>query len=322
MLDVKESAPGLDAFVGRLREAGLDPPWAQAGPLIRPKVSAVQTALWRWAAIEPLVREGPRFVVPGRGAERRILRLHNPGVPERTATHTISLAVQYLLPGEVAPAHRHTPNAVRFMLEGEGGYTTVEGVKYVMRRGDVVLTPSMTFHDHGNEGTTPVMWLDGLDSPVVRYLENLWMEPYPDEQQPTGGVTERTLHFRWDESHAALLRAADREASPFDDVIVEYRDPRSGRSLLPTVGCYLQMIRPGVHTQAHRETSSAVYFVVGGAGATVVDGTRLEWSDGDFFAIPPRARHEFHNSGAEPALLFSLQDVPLLTALGQYRVEV
>jgi gentisate 1,2-dioxygenase len=322
MLDVKESAAGLDAFLARLREAGLDAPWAQPGPLIRPKASAVQTALWRWSAIEPLVREGPRFVVPERGAERRILRLHNPGVPERTATHTISLAVQYLLPGEVAPAHRHTPNAVRFMLEGDGAYTAVDGVKYAMRRGDVVLTPSMTWHDHGNEGTAPVMWLDGLDSPVVRYLENLWTEPYPHDRQPVGADTAgRTLHFPWAESHAALLRAAEGEPDPYDDVILEYVDPRTGRSLLPTLGCYLQLIRPGVRTRAHRQTSSAVYFVVGGAGATVVDGVRLDWREGDFFAIPPRARHDLASEGPDPAVLFSFQDVPLLTALGQYRAE-
>ena len=91
-------------------------PWTRPGPLIPPKATAVQPRLWRWADIEPLVRQSPEFMKPGRGAERRIIRLDNPGVPERTATHTISVAVQYLLPGEVAPAHRHTPNAVRFML--------------------------------------------------------------------------------------------------------------------------------------------------------------------------------------------------------------
>jgi gentisate 1,2-dioxygenase len=319
---VKESVTDLDAYVARLRAAGLDAPWSQPGPLIRPKTSAVQPRLWRWPEIEPLVREGSRFVTPDRGAERRILRLDNPGVPERTATHTISVALQYLLPGEVAPAHRHTPNAVRFMLDGEGAYTTVEGVKHVMRRGDVVLTPAMTWHDHGNEGSAPVMWIDGLDSPVVRYLENLWMEPYPEARQPVGGADpDRTLHFRWEASYAALIRSAERDRSPFDDVIMEYVDPRTGRSLLPTVGIYLQMIRPGVRTRAHRETSSAVYFVVGGAGSTVIDGVRLDWREGDFFAVPPRARHEHANEGAEPAILFSFQDVPLLTALGQYRAE-
>jgi gentisate 1,2-dioxygenase len=312
----------LGGYCASLRAAGLDAPWSQPGPLIRPKASAVQARLWRWADVEPLVRQSAQFVTPDRGAERRILRLDNPGVPERTATHTISVAVQYLLPGEVAPAHRHSPNAIRFMLQGEGAYTTVEGIKYVMRPGDLVLTPSMTWHDHGNEGTTPVMWIDGLDSPVVRYLENLLMEPYPAERQPlTRGGPARHLHFPWDVSQAALLARAGGEVSPFDDVLVEYVDPASGRSLLPTVGCYLQLLRPGVQTRPHRETSSAVYAVVRGAGATVIDGVRLDWRQGDFFAIPPRAAHAHANDHEEPAILFSFQDVPLLQGLGQYRLE-
>ena len=176
-IDTTRIDQALDQYVAELRAARLDAPWTYPGPLIQPKRTAVQPQLWRWSAIEPLVRRSPDFMKPGRGAERRILRLDNPGVPERTATHTISIAVQYLLPGEVAPAHRHTPNAIRFMLGGEGAYTTVEGDRCVMRRGDLVLTPIMTWHDHGNAGQEPVIWMDALDSPLVRYLENLFGEP-------------------------------------------------------------------------------------------------------------------------------------------------
>jgi len=228
--------------------------------------------------------------------------------------------VQYLLPGEVAPAHRHTPNALRFMLHGEGAFTTVEGAKCVMLRGDVVLTPTMTWHDHGNEGREPVIWIDGLDSPVVRYLENLFGEPYPKEQQPTGGDVAR-VHFPWKEAYGRLLEQARHEADPYDDVIIEYRDPVTGRSLLPTVGCYLQMLRPGVRTRQHRQSSSAVYHVVEGRGATMIDGVRYDWGPRDFLAIPPRAVHDHLNEGTSPAILFSFQDVPLLTALGHYRME-
>jgi gentisate 1,2-dioxygenase len=320
---VQTTAPAnVDQFIADLRAAGLDAPWTRPGPLIVPKASAVQSRLWRWAEIEPLVRRSPEFMKPGRGAERRIIRLDNPGVPERTATHTISVAVQYLLPGEVAPAHRHTPNAVRFMLHGEGAFTTVEGDKCVMRRGDLVVTPTMTWHDHGNEGAAPVIWTDGLDSPVVRYLENLRMDPYPGEQQPVReGPPARHVHYRWADAYAELLRRAEGEADPFDDVLVEYRDPTSGRSVVPALGCHLQMLRPGVRTRAHRETSSAVYHVMSGSGRTIVDGVPFDWGEGDFFAVPPRAVHEHANAGAHPAILFSFQDVPLLKALGFYRME-
>jgi len=343
-LRATERAADLEAYRADLRAAGLDAPWVEPGPLIRPKASAVQARLWRWAEIEPLVRRSAEFMSPGRGAERRIVRLDNPGVPERTSTHTISTAVQYILPGEVAPAHRHTPSAVRFMLQGHGAYTTVEGDKCAMEPGDLVLTPSMTWHDHGNEGTEPVMWIDGLDSPVVRYLENLAMDTHPEERQPVAtiaGVSERRygapglrpatvepgaaashlLHYRWEATHAALLRQRELPASPYDDVMLEYVNPSTGRSVLPTLGCYIQMLRPGIGTRPHRETSSAVYHVVAGAGHSVIDGRRFDWTRGDFFAVPPRARHEHANDGDDPAILFSFQDVPLLTALGLYRME-
>ena len=316
------SPASVEEYVASLRAAGLDAPWTRPGPLIQPKASATQSRLWRWAEIEPLVLRSPEFMKPGRGAERRIIRLDNPGVPERTATHTISVAVQYLLPGEVAPAHRHTPNAVRFMLHGEGAFTTVEGDKCVMRRGDLVVTPSMTWHDHGNEGAEPVIWTDGLDSPVVRYLENLHMDPYPGEQQPVRqGPPARHVHYRWADAHAELSRRASAEADPFDDVLVEYRDPASGRPVVPALGCYLQMLRPGVRTRAHRQTSSSVYHVMSGRGRTIIDGVAFDWGEGDFFAVPPRAVHEHANAGAEPSILFSFQDVPLLQALGFYRME-
>lgn len=311
-----------DEFVSTLTAAGLDAPWMQPGPLIRPKASAMQARLWRWREIEPLVRCTPQFMAPGRGAERRIVRLDNPGVPERTAGHTISIAVQYLLPGEVAPAHRHTPNAIRFMLRGEGAYTTIEGDKFTMRRGDLVVTPSMTWHDHGNDGTEPVMWTDALDSPIVRFLESLVMDPYEGEAQPVRtGPPARHLHYRWESAYAELVRRSAGTPNPFDDVIMEYVDPATGGSVVPALGCYLQMLRPGVRMRAHRETSSAVYHVVAGSGATTIDGVRHAWGEGDFFAIPPRALHEHANDSGAPAILYSVQDVPLMRTLGLYRVE-
>ena len=319
----------LEEYCAWLADAGLDAPWSRSGPLIQSKASRVQPFIWRWADIEPRLRCSPQFVVPGRGAERRILRLANPGVPERTSAHTLSGAIQYLLPGETAPAHRHTPNALRFMLKGEGAYTIVEGHKCAMAPGDLVLTPSMTWHEHGNEGREPVMWLDGLDSPVVRYLEILKMEPReavegrthgsaPTTSLGSGAIAPRTIHYKWDDAYRRLLQQAESSASPYDDVIVEYRDPLTGASVLPTIGCYLQMIRPGVETRTHRQTSSAVYQVVQGSGFTTVADERYDWDAGDFFVVPPNASHNHRQRGTEPAILFSMQDVPLLEALGLY----
>jgi gentisate 1,2-dioxygenase len=310
----------LDAYCAWLAEAGLDAPWSRPGPLIQAKSSRVEACVWRWDEIEPRVRCSSQFVVPGGGAERRILRLANPGVPERTSAHTLSGAIQYLLPGETAPPHRHTPNALRFMLKGDGAYTIVEGHKCAMAPGDLVLTPSMTWHEHGNEGATPVMWLDGLDSPVVRYLEILKMEPR-DETAATHRAAKsavRTIHYKWDDAYQRLLQQAESASSPYDDVIIEYHDPLTSGSVLPTIGCYLQMIRPGIETRAHRQTSTAIYHVVSGSGSTTIADTAYEWRAGDFFVIPPNAPHQHRHGGSEPAILFSMQDVPLLEALGLY----
>jgi len=338
------SAEELEEYLGLVRAAGLDAPWSRPGPLIESKKTRVQPCVWRWAEIEPLLERSADFVAPGEGTERRILRLANPGVPERTSTHTLSVAVQFLLPGEVAPAHRHSPNAFRFMLRGDGAYTTVDGDKCLMKPGDLVLTPTPTLHDHGNEGNEPVIWFDGLDSPVVRYLEVLSMQRHSEDRQEVGKVVgaserrfgaaglrpasvrggagaRRLIHYRWQEAYDALVQLAEVESDAFDDVMLEYVDPATGRSIFPTMACYLQMIRPGVHTRAHRQASSAVYHVVRGAGSTVMDGTRYAWGERDFFAIPPLVQHEHANDGREPAILFSLQDVPLLTAVGLYREE-
>jgi gentisate 1,2-dioxygenase len=330
-------------FADDVRAARLDAPWFHPGPLIQHKKARVESGLWKWEEIEKLLRSTPEFVAPGNGAERRILRIANPGVSELTATHTISVAFQYLLPGEVAPAHRHTPNALRFMIQGEGAYTTINGDKCVMRSGDLILTPGGTWHDHGNEGSEPVIWMDILDSPVVRYLETLSTESHPDERQTDGlqvGVSERRyfavgllpagneranqgrlLAYRWERAYQALLCLAEIESDPFDDVILQYVEPRTGESLLPSIAGYLQMIRPGIETRSHRHNSSAVYFVLQGSGTSHVDGTSYRWTKGDTLVIAPSSRHSHSNPSKEPAILFSVQDSPLLEALGFYRED-
>jgi gentisate 1,2-dioxygenase len=342
-LSTNTSEKNAEQFAEDVRAAGLDAPWFYPGPLIQPKKLRVQSGLWKWEKMEPVIRSTPDFVVPGKGAERRILRVANPGVAELTATHTISIAFQYLLPGEVAPAHRHSPNAMRLMIDGHGAYTTVNGDKTVMQPGDLILTPGGMWHDHGNEGSGPVMWMDILDSPVVRYLETLNVEPFSEEKQSNSGRNEvserryfapglvpgghdaqkqeRLLTYRWEKAHEALLRLAEVESDPFDDVILQYVEPRTGSSVLPCIGAYLQMIRPGIETRAHRHNSSAVYFVQQGSGRTEIDGTSYSWSKGDVLVIAPSAAHKHANSGREPAILFYVTDVPLLKALGFYQEE-
>ncbi len=342
-LSTKISEKDAQQFAEEIRAAGLDAPWLHPGPLIQPKKFQVQSGLWKWDKIEPVVRGMADFIAPGKDAERRIVRIANPGVPELTATHTISIAFQYLLPGEVAPAHRHSPNAMRFMIDGQGAYTTVNGDKCMMHPGDLILTPAGDWHDHGNEGTGPVMWMDILDSPVVRFLEALTMESYPHEKQLAGSQNrrserlfsapglvpagraaethERLLAYRWQHAREALQRLAEVENDPFDDVMLQYVQPTTGASVLPCLAAYLQMLRPGVETRAHRHNSSTVYFVREGSGTTEVNGTTYHWSPGDVIVVAPSAVHKHHNANREPAILFVMQDTPMLKALGFYREE-
>ena len=158
-----------------------------------------------------------------REAERRVLGFINPGLPDRFgATHTLWAGFQYVLPGEVAPAHRHSPAAIRFVIEGRGAFTTVDGDKCVMERGDLVLTPPWTWHDHGNDSDRPMLWLDGLDLPMVGEMEGQFYEPFAEEAQPIGkpvGDSERRygigqLRPTWDDVDGLPLAAAQLQVGP------------------------------------------------------------------------------------------------------------
>ncbi|RUA19739.1 MAG: hypothetical protein DSY79_12910 [Chloroflexi bacterium] len=187
----KVSPEEMQEFYDTSRQAGLTPAWMGRGHDRKP---SVEPFLWRWEQAEPLILRSGDIVTPDRDVERRVLRLTNPGRDHGT-THTISAALQLLLPGENAPAHRHTPTAIRWVLHGEGAYTTVEGDKCYMERGDLVLTPSWTWHDHNNEGDGPMIWLDGLDTPLAHNLEATFYEQYPEDQQPVTGTGQSVQKY-------------------------------------------------------------------------------------------------------------------------------
>ncbi|SRR5579884_1706043 len=311
-----------------------------------PRVT-VAPYLWRRADYYEYLLRAAEVVTPERGAERRVVQFVNPALGDRFGTtHTLITGVQLLLPGEVAPSHRHTPAAIRFILQGDGAYTTVEGEKCVMRQHDLILTPNWTWHDHGNESAEPMIWLDGLDVPLVRgALQAAFYQPYPDDRQPVtrpDGASARQFGagalqpawgrptsvasplfvYRWAQTRQALDALAGVDASPHDDVYLEYTHPHTGGHVMPTLGCYAQMLRPGVETRAHRHTSSAVYYVVAGEGSTTIGEERFDWARGDVLALPPWTWHAHANrSTREPALLFSLSDQPVYEALGLYREE-
>lgn len=302
----------------------------------------IEPFLWRWSEVQPLVLKSGDIVTPDRDVERRTMRLATPGL-DRGTTHTMVAALQLLLPGETAPAHRHTPTAIRWILTGNGAYTTVEGDKCYMEPGDLILTPSWTWHDHSNEGTEPMIWLDGLDVPLVGYLRANFYEAFPEDTQPITGVGdsirkyasgalrpvwgEQELpysplwHYKWDKTYDALKGLSELGSDPFDDVAMEFSDPTTGRPVLRSMTCWAQLLRPGINTKAHRHTSSKVYQVFQGEGHTVIDGKRFDWTEGDFFVVPSWAWHEHASAPDTESVLFSIQDTPVMKSIAVYREE-
>jgi gentisate 1,2-dioxygenase len=320
MTDI-EARQGLVSDLARLNLAVHQP---DDPPLFtREPVSAMQPCHWRASDIAAwLATIGSNLKLEA-GGNRRTLRLTNPGLAYGT-TPTFWASIQYILPGEIATAHRHQASALRFIMQGTGAETIVDGVQYPMNEGDLVLTPSWTFHDHQHHGDAPMVWLDVLDISLVRSLEAVFFEPFPEARQEIRSVAQPGDPLVYEKAWAeAQLRAiAAHDADPFDNVLFEYTNRHSGAAALPTIGTALQMLRPGARTQAHRHTGSAVYYVVRGSGTTIVDGAPFDWDAGDFIALPPWAIHRHANrSGDREAVLFVVSDFPALKALGLWREE-
>jgi gentisate 1,2-dioxygenase len=304
-----------------------------------PKTS-VQPFLWKWADVyESLVRAGE--LVSLEQSERRTARMFNPGLKEHYVSQTLQLSVQYVKPGEHARAHRHTMAALRYVVRGRGAYTTVNGQQCVMEPGDLILTPQWTWHDHTNDSDEPIIWLDGLDIPLIRSLHQLVLHPYSSEAQevelssdevsrfagqlrPPASPLADYYHYRWRDIYPALQAVVDRaDPDPFEGYLIEYRNPRTGGPTMPTIGCALQLLHPGQRTAAHRHTSTFIYHAFRGSGTTVVGDHELNWEEGDTFVIPVWHRHSHQNrSTTNDAILFSMSDSPVLQALGLLREEV
>ena len=332
------------AFHGLIHDNHMWGLWELASQMTAHPTPKAIPYMWRWSLFERILAVAGEAVPIGE--ERRALQLFNPGMDGRWATtNTLVGAVQMLLAGETARAHRHSPTAIRFITEGTGAYTAVEGERIYMKPGDLVLTPNWAWHDHGNETKERVVWLDGLDIPLVLSLDAMFFQLYDtvqvpltkpnNESQRVHGhaslsptwVKEKPLSsplliYGWEETEAALAATRDELGSPFDGIALDYTHPQTGGPLLPTMTCRIQMLRPREHTQAHRHTGSAVYQVVRGKGETVIDGQRFVWEKGDIIALPSWAVHEHANrSASEDAILFSIQDTPVLEKLGLNREE-
>lgn len=317
-----------------------------AGPptMTREPCSSMRPMLWRNGDIVHLLKLLEAEIPLEAGGDRRTLRLANPGLASGT-TPTFWGSIQHILPGEIATAHRHAANAFRFVLKGSGALTIVDGECYPMAEGDLVLTPAGAWHEHEHRGEAPMTWLDCLDISLVQSLHAMYFELLEGERQPIapvpdlsqrsfasgimrpagiapGGAHGGVMLYPWARAEAALREFTRTPPDPFDDYLLEYINPLSGASPVPTLSIALQWLSPGVRTRARRHTGSVLYYVVRGAGSTIVDARSYSWSEGDFLSIPPWAWYRHENpSASREAILYKVTDRPTLERLGFYREQ-
>ncbi len=343
----------LEALYEDFAAAHMAPLWTQrAGLMPETPSPSVVPMCWRWSRLLPLAERAGELVPVGRGGERRAIALANPGLSGTPyATPTLWVAIQYLGPREEAPAHRHAQSAFRFVLEGEGVWTNVEGDAVAMRRGDLLLTPGMHFHEHHNTTKAPMTWLDGLDIPLVRTIDAGFFEFGPEELatrdtpavsrnerlwahpglRPVGAPVPKTtlssplMAYRWEHTDAALDAQLELEAEGHPGVLepghalVRFTNPATGRDCLSTMRCEMHRLAPGCRTATVRVAGSAVWQVFDGEGTVTVGGERYEVGTGDLFCVPSWAALRLTSGSGLDAFRFS--DEPAFEALGLARTS-
>ena len=329
-------APPEDEFHAAMRAANVSALWERPD---RPNTPVEIAQVWPWETIEPLIDEAVGATNMD-NAERRVLVLHNPALQERGlygASKTLSVNLQVLMPGERARPHRHTMAALRFVLEGTGAVTMVDGKACPMERGDMILTPGWTWHEHVHEGNERSVWIDALDVPLHLFLDNGVFEPGPPHDVPdlapdsafsAPGLTPEApsdglayspmFRYPWQatvDALAAMPRGADGSR------MLRYTDPTTGGAAMTTIDCYVLGLDKGSATSPYRTNSSAVCVVVDGAGTTDVDGTTLTWRENDVFALPHGAWIS-HTASNDETRLFQVSDREILHRMGLLREEI
>lgn len=271
--------------------------------------------LWRYQQLKALLDRAGGIELGHDAAERRVFLLANPGIGPTSTTDTVMAAIQMILPGEVAASHRHTAAAIRFVIEGEGAYTQVGGARMAMSPGDLVLTPSRLYHDHGSRAGGPVYWLDALDLPLYHVIPANFSNQYREAQYPAEDCSESPLVLKWVDMRRRLDSRSGTTAT------LEYINPTNGGSILKTMRATATRMDAGSGTTRFRETASGVYHVVAGRGESKIGDATLRWEAGDTFALPAWTAYEHRNLGVDSAYLFRIDERPTLEKLGMYVTE-
>jgi gentisate 1,2-dioxygenase len=346
----------------RMLPVGLTPLWEVLHALV-PQAPAVRTrpAHWRWQDVKPFLDEAGR-VITAEQAIRRVLILENPGWRgESRTTGSLYAGLQLILPGEVAPSHRHTQSALRFVVDGHGAYTAVNGERTIMHPGDFIITPHWTWHDHGNDGAEPVVWLDGLDIPVVAFFEAGFAENYGERSQPVTvregtslarfganmlplapqapfGTTSPIFSYPYGRSREALAHlAAHAELDPAHGAALRYVNPLTGGHAIPTIATQLQLLPRGFAGRTSRTTAGTVYSVVEGRATVTISPASASSRTGPAggqrspetvrYRVGPKDHFVvppwagLQVCAGADCVLFSFSDAPLQQAAGILRSE-
>ncbi|MDB5850955.1 MAG: gtdA, partial [Rhodoferax sp.] len=328
-------------YYRRIKPLNLAPLWEELHALVpREPNSPCVPALWRYADIRPLLMESAELIT-AEEAVRRVLVLENPALPGRSSiTQSLYAGLQLIMPGEVAPSHRHVQSALRFIVHGRGAYTTVGGERTTMHPGDFIITPSWAWHDHGNEGiagaSEPVVWLDGLDIPMLRFFDAGFAENNTTNVQhvakPEGNsyarfgynmvpvrhthtsATSPIFSYPYDRSREALTRLQrDEPADGWQGWKLRYTNPLTGGAPMPTMATYLQLLPSGFRGKTQRATDGSVYSVVEGRGTAEIGGQRFAFQQQDTFVVPSWAKLKLEAD--EEVVLFSFSDRPVQDAI-------
>jgi len=331
-------------YVAALASQNTVPLWPSLQALLPHHVPTrkTQAVRWRYAEVRPnLMRAGE--LVPIEKAERRVLVLCNPGLglDNLRATPTLYVGLQLILPGETAPNHRHTPSAVRIAIEGHGAFTRVDGATLAMEKGDVILTPAGSWHEHAHEGDGPFVWMDALDLPLIYGMEASFSEEsVPQSVNKPLGWGDASFHraglmpyaaldrqrsphpllrFAWRDVKASLAALAS--ITPIGRAVhLAYINPETGRECLPTLGLSALQLRPGEEIRLPRRSASAVLHAIEGDGMVVIDATELAFEEADVIAVPTHSTLAIYNASAQrPAYLIVVDDAPVHRKLGIYQ---
>jgi len=337
------SAVERTEFYERLARSSLAPLWLSLASLVtRQPASGLRPTIWRYPAARALLLEAGNLVSVEE-AERRVLVLENPAFPGQSKiTTSLYAGLQLVLPGERARSHRHSASALRFVLEGTGAYTAVGGERTPMYPGDFIITPSWEWHDHGNDTADPVIWLDGLDIPIVQALDASFMEQLGQIEQPVvrpvgdslarfganllpvdhrpAGLTSPVFSYPYARTREALdtLRRND-EPDACHGHKMRFVNPVTGGFAMPTIGTFMQLLPRGFVSRPYRSTDATVFTPVEGEGRSRIDGQLIEWSARDVFVVPSWA--SVQHEAASEAVLFSFSDRPVHLATGLFREE-